>query len=126
MSNCPVRFHNSIGERRSRPNQPNTRCYAPAERTRCSLGLVLFVDSNETPEVQTEKAMKEKWSEEKGSALIIVNATTPELIDFMSMSEPSTKGIKAPVFKLQSLSGETVSLKELRGKTVLLGFWTTW
>ncbi|MBN2382063.1 TlpA family protein disulfide reductase [bacterium] len=32
----------------------------------------------------------------------------------------------APDFSLQTLSGKTVSLSELRGKVVLLNFWATW
>jgi cytochrome oxidase Cu insertion factor (SCO1/SenC/PrrC family) len=32
----------------------------------------------------------------------------------------------APDFSLKDLSGRSVSLSQYRGKTVLLGFWTTW
>jgi peroxiredoxin len=32
----------------------------------------------------------------------------------------------APDFTLQNLDGETVSLSDFRGKTVLLNFWATW
>ncbi len=32
----------------------------------------------------------------------------------------------APKFSLKSLSGETVTLKEYRGKVVVLDFWATW
>lgn len=32
----------------------------------------------------------------------------------------------APDFTLQSLQGETFKLSELRGKTVILNFWTSW
>ena len=32
----------------------------------------------------------------------------------------------APNFKLSNLDGETISLDNFRGKTVLLNFWATW
>jgi cytochrome c biogenesis protein CcmG/thiol:disulfide interchange protein DsbE len=32
----------------------------------------------------------------------------------------------APVFTLQNLDGETVSLSDFRGKMVILNFWATW
>ena len=35
-------------------------------------------------------------------------------------------GNLAPDFQLQTLSGESVSLSGLRGKSVLLNFWATW
>jgi len=34
--------------------------------------------------------------------------------------------VAAPDFSLKDLSGRAVSLSQYRGKTVLLGFWTTW
>ena len=36
------------------------------------------------------------------------------------------QNIKAPDFTLTSLNGRKVSLKEHRGRLVLLAFWTTW
>ena len=35
-------------------------------------------------------------------------------------------GQPAPDFELQNLEGQTVSLSDFRGKTVLLNFWATW
>ncbi len=35
-------------------------------------------------------------------------------------------GRAAPDFSLEMFNGETVRLSELRGKTVLLGFWASW
>ena len=34
--------------------------------------------------------------------------------------------VVAPDFSLKDLSGRSVSLSQYQGKTVLLGFWTTW
>ncbi|NJD09971.1 MAG: TlpA family protein disulfide reductase, partial [Gemmatimonadetes bacterium] len=36
------------------------------------------------------------------------------------------EGSVAPAATLQTLSGETVRLSDLRGKVVLLNFWATW
>ncbi len=36
------------------------------------------------------------------------------------------KGQMAPDFTLQTLSGETLTLSDLKGKKVLLNFWATW
>ncbi len=35
-------------------------------------------------------------------------------------------GSKAPEFTLKTLKGEEISLRDLRGKVVLLNFWATW
>jgi len=35
-------------------------------------------------------------------------------------------GSRAPDFRLQDMSGQTVSLNDFRGKPVLLNFWATW
>lgn len=35
-------------------------------------------------------------------------------------------GNKAPDFKLESLTGETLKLSDYRGKTVMLNFWASW
>jgi len=36
------------------------------------------------------------------------------------------KGARAPDFTLTDLSGDEVSLNDLRGQPVLLNFWATW
>ena len=43
-------------------------------------------------------------------------------------SEPATAtvGQPAPDFKLQNLDGESVSLSDFKGKTVLVNFWASW
>ena len=41
-------------------------------------------------------------------------------------AEPTSVRSMAPDFTLTSLSGDTISMKDLRGKVVLLNFWATW
>jgi len=41
-------------------------------------------------------------------------------------SRPPLVGSPAPEFQLENLSGATQSLKDYRGKVVLLNFWATW
>jgi peroxiredoxin len=36
------------------------------------------------------------------------------------------RGLSAPDFTLQTLSGETLALSELRGQPVLINFWASW
>jgi len=36
------------------------------------------------------------------------------------------RGDLVPAFKVKALTGETISLKDLRGEVVLLDFWATW
>ncbi len=38
----------------------------------------------------------------------------------------TAKGAEAPVFSMKDVNGQSVSLKDLRGKTVLLEFWASW
>lgn len=44
----------------------------------------------------------------------------PHAVPFMLL------GKDAPAFKLVTLKGEEISLEELRGKPVVLNFWSTW
>ena len=90
------------------------------------LGSILFVSHDDDVKVPTTKALEDKWARQEGSALVFMNASAADLMDFMNMNEPPDGFVNAPGFELVSLAGETVSLKQLRGKTVLLGFWTTW
>ncbi len=47
--------------------------------------------------------------------------------DFASMQvEPYDPPKPAPAFALPDLQGKRVRLEDLRGKVVLLFFWTTW
>ncbi|MGD7043380.1 TlpA family protein disulfide reductase [Jeotgalibacillus proteolyticus] len=40
--------------------------------------------------------------------------------------ETTVSPAAAPDFSLQDLQGETIKLSDLRGKTVVVNFWTTW
>ena len=53
----------------------------------------------------------------------------PKVSDLIQGSEPlpvPSLDAPAPDFELTSLSGETIQLKDYRGKPVLLNFWATW
>ncbi|WP_243291691.1 TlpA disulfide reductase family protein [Bacillus sp. FJAT-47783] len=43
-----------------------------------------------------------------------------------SAEESPEKGMMAPDFTLTSVDGETIKLSSLRGKKVVLNFWTSW
>lgn len=43
-----------------------------------------------------------------------------------SAEQSLEKGMMAPNFTLTSVDGETIELSSLRGKKVVLNFWTTW
>ncbi len=72
-------------------------------------------DSEKSKELLTEK--ETKASQEK--------ANLSDFLLKMNMLEVRP-GIVAPEFYLSSLTGETVSLSQYRGKAVLLSFWATW
>jgi len=42
------------------------------------------------------------------------------------LEQAPVPGKLAPDFELQSLDGQTISLKDMQGRPVLLNFWTTW
>ena len=44
----------------------------------------------------------------------------------VTKEEGANKGEMAPDFTLETLSGETVTLADLKGKKVILNFWATW
>jgi cytochrome oxidase Cu insertion factor (SCO1/SenC/PrrC family) len=62
-------------------------------------------------------------------------ATTPPTAPVVSTSLPAAEtapsvgiqvGSMVPDFQLNDLNGKQVSLKDFRGKPVLLNFWATW
>jgi len=89
------------------------------------LGSILFVGQDGDVDEQGAKSLEEKWSRE-GDVMLTGKETIADLLELMNMVEPSAGFVNAPGFELVSLAGETVSLEQLRGKAVLLGFWTTW
>ncbi len=65
-----------------------------------------------------------------GMGLIIVSshstADNPALVIPTSDVHQLAVGSPAPDFSLRTFSGQTVSLKDLRGKRVLINFWASW
>jgi peroxiredoxin len=53
-------------------------------------------------------------------------ATAVAQTDVRSVLQPADARKTAPEFALKDSSGKTVSLKDYRGKVVLLDFWATW
>lgn len=53
-------------------------------------------------------------------------ATTVAQTDVRAAVSPTNERKPAPEFALKDSSGKTVSLKDYRGKVVLLDFWATW
>jgi len=58
--------------------------------------------------------------------VILVSGLIIAGCSFGSESSVALTGKLAPDFHLQNLDGQSVSLSDFRGKTVLINFWTTW
>ncbi len=50
----------------------------------------------------------------------------PQAIEASKATTGIDAGMVAPDFKLKNLAGDEVSLKDYRGKKVMLNFWATW
>lgn len=59
---------------------------------------------------------------------LLIMLLTALIITACSGSGPSVAAIgkAAPYFKLQNIEGQSVSLGDFQGNTVLINFWTTW
>lgn len=90
------------------------------------IGSVIFTGKKEAGKDLSEKVLYEKFSGGDAGELLSGNESVAELIQLMAMDTPPKKFLNAPSFELKSLNGTLVSLKQFRGKTVLLSFWTTW
>ena len=65
----------------------------------------------------------------RASALLLTLAgiaTTADQSTVRAILQPANERKAAPQFALKDSSGDTVSLKNYRGKVVLLDFWATW
>ena len=60
-----------------------------------------------------------------GAAWIWVSATSPHSTTSGLIPAPQ-EGFLAPDFSLQTPSGETITLSDLRGRPVLINFWASW
>ncbi len=58
--------------------------------------------------------------------VLLITLTCGLLVTGCSEPLGAQVGEPAPDFKLENLDGQSVSLSDLRGKPVLLNFWTTW
>ena len=54
------------------------------------------------------------------------NIEEPQAIEASKATTGIGAGMAAPTFTLKNLAGEEVSLKDYRGKKVMLNFWATW
>ena len=54
------------------------------------------------------------------------NSDEPQAIEATTETTGINAGMAAPNFTLKNLAGEEVSLKDYRGKKVMLNFWATW
>lgn len=59
-----------------------------------------------------------------GAAWIAVSA--PDANTFTQAQSAPTKGFLAPDFTLTTLSGESITLSDLRGQAVLINLWASW
>jgi hypothetical protein len=59
-------------------------------------------------------------------ALLAAAATVVAAPDFTSMQVQRLDPKPAPAFELPDLAGNVHRLSDLRGKVVMLFFWTTW
>jgi thiol-disulfide isomerase/thioredoxin len=81
---------------------------------------------------QIKEALKKIYVAEKGSDtgfdsyFAALNNTNTSKIDVKEVVKSLLVNIPAPAFTLQDVSGNTVSLESLKGKTVILDFWATW
>jgi hypothetical protein len=64
-----------------------------------------------------------------GAPLLLLGAGWPAvpvpLVDALQLGRPASR-IEAPAFELTTLDGRRSRLDKLRGRGVLLYFWTTW
>jgi hypothetical protein len=55
----------------------------------------------------------------------VARADVPALLEALNLGRPAQK-TEAPGFDAPTLGGKSIRLAELRGRVVLLYFWTTW
>lgn len=73
----------------------------------------------------TPESPRARWLRRLRDAAVSISLLLVVWIGLGWLRAPSLPDV-APAFALQDLEGRTVSLADLRGKTVVLNFWATW
>jgi hypothetical protein len=94
------------------------------------LGSVAWFSYNENRQKASLKSppVQEtvKEVEDKEWSYVLPEDASPQyFMQLMGMMEINTTET-APDFTLESITGESVTLSQYRGKVVLLSYWTTW
>lgn len=75
----------------------------------------------------TPDSLSEVFAQEEEGNVMMLPSPTFEIL--LEQSDPSTFigiGQYAPIFTLPTLSGDTITLSDLRGQAVLINFWASW
>lgn len=91
-----------------------------------AVGLFTFASAGDQDYTSTEPVpvVENAGDEEAGAVVDVAGADSPP-VDVQTVAAPVIDA-PAPVFILQDLEGNQVSLEDYRGSVVLLNFWATW
>jgi len=74
----------------------------------------------------TPDPLSESFAQEEGNVMILPSPTFEVLLGQTNTSTFIGIGQYAPVFTLPTLTGESITLSDLRGHPVLINFWASW